>query len=232
MTNEMREEKGLPALQELDVLNQLSEQHSKDMAQRDFFDHVNPDGMDPFGRMQAYAPELLSAVSGENIAVQSLDDLNTQEMAQKLMTLWKESPEHYEHIIEPRFWHLGVGVTKTEDRIYATQTFSTSVVRMESTLAPEVKEGEYLSLRFQFLAPFPTKELSVFLHAPDPNARIPAGEGRVTYIGKGPLTPQWSDAQHFRVEIPVAYGLGTYRLLFGQNGTYYDAPYTFKAVKP
>lgn len=229
LTNQMRAEKGLDPLTDLPELDRLSEIQSQDMAQRHFFDHRNPDGLDPFGRMQKFEPELFCASSGENIVMHSLDKLDTTAMAELLMKLWHDSPEHYANIISPKFWQLGVAVTQTEDRVYATQTFAAAVVKLESDLPKTVPQGEWLRLRFRYLAPFPREELSVFLKAPDPQARIPAGNNRF-YIGKGPLKPTWLDDDHFSVNFPANYGLGNYQVLLGHQDQYYDAPLTFEAV--
>lgn len=229
LTNALRAEKGLPPLTELVSLDALSARHSLDMAQNGYFEHINPQGQDPFARLRAQQPGLLVKLSGENIAMRSLAGENAAEMAKTLLDLWKNSPEHYAHLIEPQFRHLGVGVAKTDDRIYATQTFATAVAELEAPLPETVSAGETVQLAFRFYADFPSRELSAFMSAPDGTARIPSGDGRY-YIGKGPIGINWSDSQHFQIGVSTSYGLGTYRLSLGQNARYYDQAYTFKAL--
>jgi hypothetical protein len=229
LTNALRVEKGLPPLAELESLNSLSTRHSLDMARQNFFDHTNPQGQDPFSRLKAQQPGLLVTVSGENIAMRSTAGEKATEFAQVLLELWKNSPEHYAHLVEPKFRHLGVGVAKAEDRIYATQTFASAVAELEAPLPETVSTGETVNLSFRFHAEFPPAELSAFMSAPDGTARIPSGDGRY-YIGKGPIGIQWSDSMHFQIQIPTLYGLGNYRLSLGQKSQYYDHPFVFKAL--
>lgn len=229
LTNALRVEKGLPPLAELESLNSLSTRHSLDMARQNFFDHTNPQGQDPFSRLKAQQPGLLVTVSGENIAMRSTAGEKATEFAQVLLELWKNSPEHYAHLVEPKFRHLGVGVAQAEDRIYATQTFASAVAELEAPLPETVSTGETVNLSFRFHAEFPPAELSAFMSAPDGTARIPSGDGRY-YIGKGPIGIQWSDSMHFQIQIPTLYGLGNYRLSLGQKSQYYDHPFVFKAL--
>jgi len=231
LTNQMRAEKGLAPLAELAELNTLSQVHSSDMAQRQFFDHVNPDGQDAFDRMQALEPDLLSVRSGENIVMQSLHGLRATAVAEQLLVLWRESPEHYAHIMDPEFWHLGVGVAVADKKIYATQTFAAAVVRLDSPRPERLQPGSSLNLSFRFLAPFPKAELSAFFYAPDPSARIPTGTGGF-YIGKGPVALGWQSERAFSIQLATDYGQGTYRLSFGRQQAYYDAPYEFLVSSP
>jgi uncharacterized protein YkwD len=49
--------------------NRAARKHSIDMGTRNFFDHVNPDGQDPFARMKAAGWNPTGAYAwGENIA--------------------------------------------------------------------------------------------------------------------------------------------------------------------
>lgn len=53
-----------------EFLTQSSRAHALDMAERDFFDHVNPDGLDPTDRAQAMG---YTGTAGENIAAGYVD---------------------------------------------------------------------------------------------------------------------------------------------------------------
>ena len=228
LTNAMRAEQGLAPLAELAELDGLSRIHSENMAHNDFFDHKDPQGLLPPERMLKFLPLLLSANSGENIALRSID-ADESAMAQTLMSLWRNSPEHYHNIINKAFRHMGVGAATQDDKLYATQTFASAVALLEAQ-PQAVFYGSPVTLRFRFLADFPTSELTAFLHAPDPEARIPAGNG-TAFVGKGPLKPEWTDTEHFQLSLPASYGLGTYRIRIGHNGTYYDKDFSFTAVK-
>lgn len=91
--------------------------HSADMGHRDFFDHVNLDGDDPFVRMERAgysAPPL-----GENIAA-------GQTSAAEVVAGWMDSPGHCMNITEGGFAALGVGYANARGsayRHYWTQNF-------------------------------------------------------------------------------------------------------------
>ncbi|MGV3525051.1 MAG: CAP domain-containing protein [Candidatus Sericytochromatia bacterium] len=231
LTNALRVEMHLPPLAELPELSGISERYSQDMARRQFFDHTDPEGKTPYDRLKLQAPQLLCASSGENILKRSRTGQSASELAQTLFGLWRESPEHYAHLISPDFWQLGVGLSQEADVVYATQTFAAAVVALTEPLPERVTEGDTLSLNFRFLAPFPAEELTAFLQAPDPFARIEGADGR-SYLGKGPIGIRWQGDRAFRVEIPVRYGLGAYQLKLGRKGAYYNAPYRFEGVRP
>ena len=91
--------------------------HSEDMAVRNFFDHVNPDGDDPFVRMGYAGYTYFTA--GENIAA-------GQQSPAMVMDSWMTSPGHCSNIMNPDFEDIGVGVFPAEGAAYSlywTQTF-------------------------------------------------------------------------------------------------------------
>jgi len=93
--------------------------HSLDMATRGFFDHVNPDGEDPFDRMTRAGYDYQAA--GENIAA-------GQTTPQEVVAGWMESPGHCSNIMSPDFTQIGVGYVFTAEGQfphYWTQTFGT-----------------------------------------------------------------------------------------------------------
>jgi len=93
------------------LLRDVARAHSEDMAVRRFFDHVNPDGDDPFDRLAAAG--WTSQLAGENIA-------QGYPTAQQVMDGWMSSPGHCSNIMEPSFQWIGVGYY---DGAYWTQVF-------------------------------------------------------------------------------------------------------------
>ncbi len=115
LTNEQRVQNGVPALAWSEPLAQVARAHSQDMATRNFFAHVNPDGLDPFQRMKIGGISYLAA--GENIAGGPTADI--------MMTNWMQSPPHRENILNPSFGHMGVGVAiDPQYGLVATQDFT------------------------------------------------------------------------------------------------------------
>ena len=86
--------------------------HSNDMVQRDFFSHVNPDGEDPFARLDRASVGY--RVAGENIAFGSTTAVD-------VVNQWMNSPLHRKNILDPDYTELGVGVV--QDATMWTQVF-------------------------------------------------------------------------------------------------------------
>jgi uncharacterized protein YkwD len=74
--------------------------HSLDMFDRDFFDHVTPDGVDPFERMAEAG--FVGSGGGENIAV-------GQSTPEEVMVAWMESDGHCANVMRAEFATIGVG---------------------------------------------------------------------------------------------------------------------------
>lgn len=93
--------------------------HSKDMADRDFFDHTNPDGEDPFDRM-ARAGYGSYAFQGENIAAGTMTARDTVDG-------WLASDGHCANMLGSHYKEIGVGAYEGagEYVFYWTQTFGT-----------------------------------------------------------------------------------------------------------
>lgn len=91
--------------------------HAMDMAERDFFDHVNPDGEDPFARMEkaGYTDWMAAA---ENIAAGSDD-------AEQTVLGWLDSDGHCANMLDPKYKDFGVGFYEGAGQynFYWTQTF-------------------------------------------------------------------------------------------------------------
>jgi uncharacterized protein YkwD len=82
------------------ILRCSSRLHSLDMFDRDFFDHTNPDGVDPFDRMQEVG--FVGNAMGENIA-------QGQVTPEQVMDSWMDSDGHCANVMSPNFSVIGVG---------------------------------------------------------------------------------------------------------------------------
>jgi uncharacterized protein YkwD len=75
--------------------------HANDMAEKNYFEHVDPAGQSPADRVRAvgYSEKLV----GENIAYgpKSVDEV---------VQGWLDSPGHCENIMDPRFVEMGLGL--------------------------------------------------------------------------------------------------------------------------
>lgn len=91
--------------------------HSKDMYDRDFFDHSNPSNQSPLQRVSAAG--FMGTAVGENIAM-------GQQTPARVVSGWMDSDGHCANIMNTRYKQIGVGFFKGEGSpmsLYWTQNF-------------------------------------------------------------------------------------------------------------
>src|SRR4051794_14459556 len=108
LLNYERARAGLAPLVENRQLDIASERHSADMVARTFFEHVNPDGVDPQTRI-AVAGYVTrpGGVTGENIEWGNGALVSPAAMVDG----WMHSPGHRENILRPAFREVDIGIT-------------------------------------------------------------------------------------------------------------------------
>lgn len=112
--NEPRTRAGCAPLHWDDRLATAAAGHSADMANRNYFDHVSPDGQTPWDRAHAAG---YPSPGGENIAAGN----STYDAT---MTQWMQSPGHRANILNCKFTAVGVGEAEGGSlRYYWTQMF-------------------------------------------------------------------------------------------------------------
>jgi len=123
MTNQARRAKGLPPFIQDAELTQVARAFSDDMLVRRFFDHTTPDGVS-FDERLADRYRHRVRLMGENIWYASGYNLGkVQHVAKEIVDDWMSSPGHRDNILDPRFTHLGVGVSARNHTVRATQEF-------------------------------------------------------------------------------------------------------------
>jgi len=130
MTNEYRTSIGLPALRPSLLLDEAARLHSTDMAARNYYDHVTPEGRGLFERIEALegAPALRGAAENINF-YQRFGDLIREDVvavARSMVHGWIHSEGHRLNIVNPHLTHLGVGLAIDVDRdvAHGTQKFA------------------------------------------------------------------------------------------------------------
>lgn len=143
-TNQIRNETGIGALEQHSMLQSIAYNHSRDMSERGFYDHVNPDGLDPTARgevidyvcTKGFEEEQREGL-GENIHKTYVHDyeylqfangkfyvwLSDEEIAFRLVQDWYDSPAHRVNLLDPVYDRIGVGVYLDWNDVYATQNF-------------------------------------------------------------------------------------------------------------
>lgn len=116
LVNQERAKQGLSPLTWNEDLANVARAHSKDMNDRKFMDHTNPDGLSPFDRMKNYGIKYTRAA--ENIAA-------GQTTPQAVMNGWMNSSGHRANILNPNLTQIGVGYYKGNGpyKTYWTQCF-------------------------------------------------------------------------------------------------------------
>ncbi len=143
LINKERAQEGLASLKWDDELSGIARKHSRDMAKRNYFDHISPDGLDMMRRYgrDGYTCSVRVAntfyTGAENIALNHLYDSVTtvngvayydwnslDKIAETTVQGWMKSPGHRQNILMPHWGREGIGVVITpDDKVYITQNF-------------------------------------------------------------------------------------------------------------
>lgn len=124
--NDIREQKGLNALENNEKLAQVARNYSRQMARDNFFSHTGSDGSTLETRVRS--GRIFYWVVGENL----FKSTNIREPVPVAVQGWMKSPGHRENILRPVFAETGVGVWKTGNTYYITQLFMRSPSRLFS----------------------------------------------------------------------------------------------------
>ncbi len=113
LVNEERADAGCEPLISDPALARLAADHSRDMAERGYFSHDDPDGRTPWDRAEDAG---IDNLGGENIAMGQVD-------AAAVMDAWMNSEGHRANILNCDFRTLGVGVHLADGGPWWTQNF-------------------------------------------------------------------------------------------------------------
>ncbi|MFI7321766.1 CAP domain-containing protein [Streptomyces venezuelae] len=113
LVNQERAKAGCRPVRADDRLAALAGDFSADMAERDFFDHTDPDGATPWDRAEKAG---IDDLGGENIA-------RGQANAQSVMDAWMNSEGHRANILNCDYKTLGVGAHFAPGGPWWTQDF-------------------------------------------------------------------------------------------------------------
>ncbi|MCS7190904.1 MAG: CAP domain-containing protein [Fimbriimonadales bacterium] len=119
LINEQRRRAKLPPLQWREDVARAARDHSKNMAERDFFDHTDPRLGDVDKRLNRF--RIPWRACGENIFTL----YGYENPAQVAVQGWMQSPGHRANILQKEFTHTGIGVfyRQRDQRYYFTQIF-------------------------------------------------------------------------------------------------------------
>jgi len=143
LTNEKRVLYGLEPLEYDLKISNIARTHSLDMANEDYFSHINPNGHNPNDRAELAGfictktvGDLVYSGLAENIFqnnlydktwfigdVPALHEWNTmEEIAQSTVDGWMDSEDNRKNILTEKFDREGIGVViSDDDKVYITQ---------------------------------------------------------------------------------------------------------------
>jgi uncharacterized protein YkwD len=115
LTNEERSKNNVAPLAWDESISAVARAHSIDMNARNFFDHVNPEGLHPSHRMKIGG--VIFNAWGENIVGTQTPEL--------MVEWWMHSPPHRKNILDPNFKRIGVGISENKEYGFlGTQDFA------------------------------------------------------------------------------------------------------------
>ena len=146
LINNQRQGNGLSTLSYDPFLADIARGHSWDMVKRNFFEHMNPDGLLARDRGNAAGYPCIRIVKGgsyngisENLyqgtrydsyysnaggVITSYNWSSADEIAERAVTGWMNSPGHRQNILTSRYQLEGIGVAfSADDKIYITENF-------------------------------------------------------------------------------------------------------------
>lgn len=121
LTNAERQKAGLAPLEHSHTMQNYARLKVKDMADRNYFGHGDPDGKLIQHILDADGVKYY--IWGENLALLGGFDMDTEELAALFLKNWMESPTHRDNILSSEFTQVGIGVVKAGERLYAAQEF-------------------------------------------------------------------------------------------------------------
>ena len=130
MTNQHREAAGLQPLDRITKIDQIARAHSEDMAERNYFNHDTPEGLDPTDRGNAAGYPCRKDFGShytyglaENISMHTGTWYGAELLADEIMKGWMNSFGHRQNIMESDYDRIGIGVAIGGGAVYATQNF-------------------------------------------------------------------------------------------------------------
>lgn len=117
LINKSREEHGLNKIIMADDLNDLAQSHSEDMAENNFFGHINSEGETPEDRRISAG---IKTTVSENLA----QDVSVTFGHLGLM----RSASHRENILRSDWTRVGLGIALKDGYLFITEEFSTSEI--------------------------------------------------------------------------------------------------------
>lgn len=103
LINKEREQRNILPLKEDPLLTLAAQLKAKDMLERQYFSHEDPQGNPPWEFLKKVGYDF--QIAGENLAIGFLD-------SEEVIEAWKNSISHRENLLNPNFEEMGIGIVK------------------------------------------------------------------------------------------------------------------------
>jgi uncharacterized protein YkwD len=127
LVNRERVARGIGALRADSILNNVAQSHSEDMAQKNYFSHVDLSGGQPWDRAEKAG--YTTGFVGENISAGYASPFDA-------MTGWMKSSGHCVNILKTTYVDIGIGIATKADSEYGI--YWTMVLGGNDSSAPKV----------------------------------------------------------------------------------------------
>ena len=172
LLNRDRKDFGLSKLIMQEDLRDVARKHSKDMARKDYFEHVNFKGQTPADRLKT--ARVTDSVSGENLAKIGGYPEPVREAEEGLM----RSPGHRANILNKHYNCVGMGIIKSRTQVYYfTQNFAKRILRFSKKVRKHVSLDK--GLRLKGFAIEPVEEVYYEVKIPGSSKKIGNGSHKL-----------------------------------------------------
>jgi len=200
--NRDRKDFGLSSLKMQFDLRDVAREHSKDMARKDYFDHVNFKGDTPADRLSI--ARVTDSTTGENLAKIGGYPEPVKEAEEGLM----RSPGHRANILNKEFNCVGIGVVKSKDGVfYFTQNFAKRLLRFTRKIRKVVSIKRGLKVEGSVIEP--ADEIYYYVKA---FGQIVYKDSQKITDGKFSFTINFEETGKYEVSLFVPEGKGKMRL--------------------
>ena len=104
--NRVRAEHHLIPLERHGDLDAVAAAHSRDMAQRSYFSHVSPEGLNPVDRIETAGIEAMT------LAAENLGSTDQHPPTSRIVEEWLRSPEHRRNLLAAAMNTTGIGIVR------------------------------------------------------------------------------------------------------------------------
>ena len=175
-------------------LRNVARKHSKDMARKDYFEHVNFKGQSPSDRLKT--ARITDSVSGENLAKIGGYPEPVREAEEGLM----RSPGHRANILNGSYNCVGIAVIKSKEGVYYfTQNFAKRIL----TFTKKVRKNISLKrgLRLKGFASESVSEIYYEIKLPGGAKKVGEGVYKMQENKKFDFVIKFDEIGHYEVSV-------------------------------